>query len=374
MDEREGEAYGSNPTPPRWLESAGFGPAEVRRVGGGQPGAIFALFSAIARERQMEAQAPMRERSLEYHGVRGEDVAVESANPKNHYEAIQDPAGCEPIVLDGKLFLRSADGPAPVVVIVPGSLGVGPNHLAHAEALVGCGFGVLVVDPFVARSIQSTVANQVQYSFAASAFDVLAALRFLRARDDVDSSRISAQGHSRGGSAVTIAAMRRFADPIVGEDAAFAGVYAVYPWCGHQFVDPQIGTTRFRAIVGERDEWVSIQQVQAQAHAIRLAGGDASARIVAGAQHSFDRLEAVYTIEEAKVSPTAATAYLARDGAVIDPYSGEANPDLCDYDVFVAAARGGHARTGAAIGGASGEPELFREDMLAFHRSVLRRA
>lgn len=321
----------------------------------------------------MEAEAPIRDQSLEYHGVPGKDVAIESANPKNHYEAIQSPQSPEHVTLDGKLFLPTGDRPAPVVVIVPGSLGVGPNHLAHAKTLVGEGFGVLVVDPFRARSVQSTVANQAQYSFAASAFDVLAALRFLRARDDVDSSRITAQGHSRGGSAVTIAAMRRFADPIAGEDAAFAGVYAVYPWCGHQFADPRIGATCFRAIVGERDEWVSVQQVQAQAHAIHIAGGDSSARVVAGAHHSFDRLEPVHTIEDAAVAPTAATAYLANDGAVIDSYTGEPNPDLCDYDVFLAGARGGHARTGAAIGGTEGEPELFREDMLAFHRSVLSR-
>lgn len=319
----------------------------------------------------MHAEAPLRDLTLEYHGVAGQAVAIESANPKNHYEAIRNPDGCEPITLDGKLFVPPSDAPAPVVMIVPGSLGVGPNHLAHAETLVGEGIGVLVVDPFGARSVQSTVANQVQYSFAASAFDVLAALRLLRARDDVDSSRISAQGHSRGGSAVTIAAMRRFADPVVGTDAAFAGVYAVYPWCGQQFVDPRIGDTRYRAIVGERDEWVSIQQVQSQTHAIRLTGADASARIVAAAQHSFDRLEAVYTIEDAAVAPTAATTYLADDGAMIDSYTGEAKPELCDYDVFVAAAKGGHARTGAAIGGADGEPELFREDMLRFHHSVL---
>lgn len=320
----------------------------------------------------MQAEARLRDLSLEYHGVRGQTVEIESANPKNYHEAIENPGGCERVALDGKLFLPAGDAPAPAVVLVPGSLGVGPNHLAHARTLVGDGIGVLVLDPFGARHVTSTVANQIQYSFAASALDVLAALRFLRSRDDVDSSRITAQGHSRGGSAVTIAAMRAFADAIVGPAAAFAGVYAVYPWCGHQFSTPAIGATRFRAIVGERDEWVSIQQVQAQAQAIGLMGGDAAVRIVASAHHSFDRREALRTVADASVSPTAATIYLANDGAMIDPYSGDANPGLCDYDVFVAAAKGGHARKGAALGGAEGEPDLFRQDMLEFHRSVLK--
>ena len=37
------------------------------------------------------------------------------------------------------------------------------------------GIAALVIDPFGARAVTSTVANQTQFSFAASAFDVLAA-------------------------------------------------------------------------------------------------------------------------------------------------------------------------------------------------------
>ena len=60
-----------------------------------------------------------------YAGVDGENLLIPSANPRNHYEAI----------------------------IVPGSLGVGPNHEMHAETLVEHGLAVCVIDPFgVSRS------------------------------------------------------------------------------------------------------------------------------------------------------------------------------------------------------------------------------
>ena len=212
------------------------------------------------------------------------------------------------------------------MIVVPGSLGVGPNHLAHTETLIGDGMAVFLVDPFGPRAVESTVANQTQYSFAASAFDVLAALKALVGHSGVDLAQVSAQGHSRGGSAATIAAMRRFADPIVGPDMALAGVYAVYPWCGIQFLDPDIGATRLRAIVGERDEWVSVQQVQSQVHAIGLRGGDATVRVVPDAHHSFDRREPVHTLHDAAVAPGAPTVHLADDGAFIDPRSGVADP------------------------------------------------
>ena len=239
----------------------------------------------------MDAPERFRDRMVTLAGVVGHNVEIPSANPVNYHQAINDPGGCEPLLVDGKLFLPPADGPLPVVVVVPGSLGVGESHLGHAETLLEAGYAAFVLDPFGPRSVVSTVANQTHYSFAASAFDVLATLRVLAAHDAIDADRISAQGHSRGGSAVLAAAVRSFADPIVGNRLTLAGVYAVYPWCGHQFAHPDVGPTRVRAIVGDQDDWLSVQQVQSQVQAINLTGGEASIRVVGGASHSFDRSE-----------------------------------------------------------------------------------
>ena len=237
-----------------------------------------------------------RDEEVVYARVRGEGLLVPSANPRNHHAAITRRRRSDDVVIDAKLFVPASDEPLPTVIIVPGSLGVGPNHEQHAQTLVAEGFAVCVVDPFGPRAVTSTVANQTLYSFAASAYDVLATFEVLRHRPEIDAQRIAAQGHSRGGAAVVIAASRRFADPIVGEQAGLAAAYAVYPWCGQQFVDPSIGSTRVRAIIGDRDEWCSVQQVQAQIHAMRVAGGDATLRIVAGGAHSFDRLEPVSVV------------------------------------------------------------------------------
>jgi dienelactone hydrolase len=318
----------------------------------------------------MEDVVRFRDQSVTLAGVEGHNVDVSSANPVNYHRAVNDPDGCEPLLADGKLFLPSADAPLPLVMVVPGSLGVGESHLAHAATLIEAGYAVFVLDPFGPRAVESTVANQTQYSFAASAFDVLAALRVLASHEAIDATRICAQGHSRGGSAVLTAAMRAFADPIVG-DLAFAGVYAVYPWCGHQFARPDVGPTRIRAIVGDRDDWLSVQQVQAQVQAIGLIGGDATVRVVGGAWHSFDREEEVYEIPEASVAPTAPTTYLTDDGSMVDHRTGQPDPTLTDHDMFMAAIDSDLGRWGAHIGSIGDQPDLFREDMLAFHASVL---
>lgn len=315
----------------------------------------------------MEPVMRYRDRDVTYAGINGENLTIMSANPLNHHQAITDPNGCEPVDLDAKLFVPAADDPLPVVIMVPGSLGVGPNHEMHAETLVAAGFAVCVIDPFGPRSVSSTVANQTQYSFAASAFDVLATWLAISTRPDIDAVRIGAQGHSRGGSAVLTAASRRFADPIVGEQRGLAAAYAVYPWCGQQFVDSSIGSTTVRAIIGDRDEWCSPQQAQGQISAMRASGGAAEIHIVVGAHHSFDRLESVHTIAEASVAPHAPTTMLADDGAMILPGTDAPDPDLTDRDAFVAAIKSGFGRQGAAIGGAGEQPALFRDDMLRFH-------
>jgi len=302
-------------------------------------------------------------------GVTGRTLEVPSASPRNYHQAVSATGEMSRTVVDGALFLPpGAPGGHgwPVVVIVPGSLGIAASHLAHAETLTGAGLAAFVLDPFGARGVTSTVANQSQFSFAASAYDVLAAWRVLAERPEIDGARIGAQGHSRGGSAVLTAATRRFADAVVGHGRGLAAVLAAYPWSGHQFHDPAVGTTRVRVLMGDRDEWCSVQQVQGHLQAIRLSGGAVTLRLFAGAAHSFDRGTPVVRIEDAAVAPGAPTTYLADDGACIHPLTGRADPGLTDRDVAVYALKAGYGVRGASLGSQGAEAVEFRDDMLAF--------
>lgn len=296
-------------------------------------------------------------------------LVIDSANPVNFHQAITDSPSMERQPVQGLLTLPDGDGPHPVVIIVPGSSGVVANHVRHAVTLHQAGHGVCVIDPFTTRGVTSTVANQTQYSFAGSAHDVLATLGHLASDPRVDVSNISAQGHSRGGAAVLMAAMRTLADPLVGA-LSLAGVYAVYPWCGQQFLEPHIGDTVVRIIIGERDEWCSTQSAQAQERAIALAGGSVSIRVVPGAHHSFDRHEEVNLVANASVSPGAPIEYLAGDGSMIDPTTGVPDPRRRDIDQFRAAIESGHGRKGARLGSEPGLADLFDRDMLDFHRRI----
>ncbi len=319
----------------------------------------------------MEQEKRLIEQEVEYVGVLGENVEILTRNPKNYYQVISEIENCETVTIDGKLFIPETNEPLPLVIIVPGSLGVGLNHKAHAETLVSEGYAVFLLDPFGARSVQSTVENQTQYSFAASAYDLLVTYQTLSQHPLIDAERIAAQGHSRGGSAVLTASMRNFADPIIGSESGFAAIYSVYPWCGHQFKNSQTGDTQVRAIVGEIDNWVSIKQIETQIEAINGNGGKAVMHVVDGAHHSFDRYEPVHHMPEARVSPEAPILFLDDSGAMIHPETRQADPDLVDYDIFVHAMKQGYGRLGADIGGIDGQPEIFKKDMLEFYSQHL---
>ena len=173
----------------------------------------------------------------------------------------------------------------------------------------------------------------------------------LAADERLDAARIGAQGHSRGGSAVLMAATRRMVEPVLGARTRLAAVLAAYPWCGHQFQDPRVGDTRVRVLMGDRDEWCLPQQVQGHVQAIRLAGGHASMRLFDGAAHSFDRGTPITRIEDASVAPGTPTAYIADDGAFIHPLQQRPDPTLVDRDLMVYGLKAGYGVKGANIGG-----------------------
>lgn len=305
-------------------------------------------------------------------GITGENIQIPSGNPSNYFQAISRPDDMPEITVDGKLFRPTgALSPLPCVIVAPGSLGVAPSHVAHAATAVDMGYAAFILDSFGPRDVTSTVANQTQFSFAASAYDVLAAFQVLSALPEIDGTRIGAQGHSRGGTAVLSAATRRFADPIVGAGHRLKAIYAAYPWSGHQFLDAATGGTVVGAIMGDADEWCSPMQVQGHMHAIRLAGGTAALRLISGYQHSFDRGAPVVDVPEASVSPSAPTIFIADDGAFIHPLAEESDAELMDRDLMLYSVKSGFGRRGAKIGGTDESARTFKQEMIRFWTRIM---
>lgn len=305
-------------------------------------------------------------------GIRGAPISILTANPKNYHQLLSNPTEMPEQTIHGKLFLpRVGTPPYPVVIVVPGSMGLDRHHIEKALPLTEAGIAACLLDPFHARSVSSTTANQVLYSYAASTWDVLATAALLADIPQIDEQRIGAQGHDRGGGAVLNAATRVIADacPAPGLNA----VYAAYPWSGHQFLQPGVGKTRVRAIIGDQDEWCLPQQVQSHIQGIRAAGCDASFRLIGGAHHFFDQNRPVEHTPDAALAPDAPIVYVDDQGLFHHPLGHSPDPKLTDRDMYVYSAKAGYARFGARYGGGDKKHlrDAFYDDMMTFWTSAM---
>ena len=97
-------------------------------------------------------------------GVVGSLHEVASANVRN-YEDIVALKPAPAVTLHAQLFTpNNGTKRYPVVIIFPGSGGVSPAMLVHAQKLTDAGFSAFVVDPFTGRNVQNTIAEQQQFS------------------------------------------------------------------------------------------------------------------------------------------------------------------------------------------------------------------
>ena len=123
------------------------------------------------------------------------------------------------ITLAGTLTLPDAPARHPAVVLLQGS---GP--LNRDEEVFGMKPFVIIADFFArngiavlrydSRGVGGSAGAAFQYTLSDVAGDALAAVRYLKARSDVDSARIGLCGHSQGGIVAPMCAAR-------SEDVAF---------------------------------------------------------------------------------------------------------------------------------------------------------
>ena len=105
--------------------------------------------------------------------------------------------------------------------------------------------------------------------------------------------------------------------------------------------------------------------------AMRLAGGNATWRIFAGAHHSFDRETPVELVEDASVAPGAPTIYITDDGAMVHPATGESDPAFTERALMLYGIKAGYGVRGARIGTSGDLARAFHDDMMNFWRDCL---
>lgn len=122
-------------------------------------------------------------------------MAVMACTPPDSAVDVRVPSGA--ITLSGTLYLPATPGPHPAVVIVHGSGSqTREPYVPFARAFAQRGIAALVYDK---RGTGGSTGDWQHSPFSALADDGLAAIVFLAARAEIDSSRVGIWGGSEGG-------------------------------------------------------------------------------------------------------------------------------------------------------------------------------
>ena len=221
-----------------------------------------------------------------------------------------------PATVGGELRMPATAGRLPVVVLVHGETGVGPNVRLWADTINGLGLGVLILDSFNGRGITETSTDQSRLAHPAMLIDAYRALATLAAHPRVDGRRVAIMGFSKGGWAALYAGVRRF-QRAHAKGAEFAAQIAFYPPCTTTYRDEdQVSARVIRVLHGTADDWHPIEPCREYVARLHKAGTDAAMIEMKGALHFFDLLELAPTLRLPSVQRSACRLEERADGLV----------------------------------------------------------
>ncbi len=169
-----------------------------------------------------------------------EQVSFASSSPR--WLDRDDIIGAEREEGRGYLLLpESGTVPYPSVVMLHSSLGVGTMEVDFAQILAARGFAVLVVDSFSPRKVQKITDDQTEVSEASILADLFAAYKYMAGRSDIDASRVSVVGFSKGGLPALYSAFEGIYTRYGFRNDPFRSHLSFYPWCGVSLLDWEMG-------------------------------------------------------------------------------------------------------------------------------------
>jgi dienelactone hydrolase len=191
--------------------------------------------------------------------------------------------------VSGQLRLPAAAGRLPVVVLIHGSGGMGPNIEMWAREFNAIGIGSFAIDGFTGRGLTQTSTNQALLGRLNFILDIYRGLDVLAKHPRVDPQRIVLMGFSRGGQAALYASLKRFHQLWNKSGVEFAGYIPFYPDCATSFTgDTDLVDKPIRIFGGTMDDYNPIALCKSYAERLKAAGRDVQVTEYPNASHSFD--------------------------------------------------------------------------------------
>lgn len=192
-------------------------------------------------------------------------------------------------VVSGQLRLPAGTGRMPVVVLMHGSGGMGPNIEMWAREYNAMGIATFALDGFTGRGLTQTSSNQALLGRLNFILDIYRGLDVLAKHPRIDPQRVMLMGFSRGGQAALYASLRRFHQLWNKSGIEFVAYVPFYPDCATTLIGETETTDRpIRIFGGVIDDYNPIALCKAYAERLKAAGRDVQVTEYPNAPHGFD--------------------------------------------------------------------------------------
>ncbi len=198
-------------------------------------------------------------------------------------------AGGKPVVVSGHLRIAQGSGRLPVVVMIHGSGGMGPNIDLWTREFNEMGVSTFALDGFTGRGLTSVNTDQALLGRLNMILDVYRVLDILAKHPRVDASRIALMGFSRGGQAALFASLKRFHQSWNKSGIEFAAYIPFYPDCMTTYQsDTDVADRPIRIFHGTPDDYNPVARCKTYVERLRGAGRNVQLAEYPNAAHAFD--------------------------------------------------------------------------------------
>ena len=194
-----------------------------------------------------------------------------------------------PVTISGQFRIAQGAGRLPVVVLMHGSGGMGPNIQMWSGELNAMGISTFAIDGFTGRGLTSTSANQALLGRLNFILDIYRSLDILARHPRVDPARIALMGFSRGGQAALYASLKRFHKMWNKSGVQFAAYMPFYPDCMTTYIgDTDVADRPIRIFQGAADDYNPVAPCKAFVARLKAAGHDVELTEYPNVWHAFD--------------------------------------------------------------------------------------
>jgi dienelactone hydrolase len=216
-------------------------------------------------------------------------------------------ANGKPVTVAGEFRVAQGSGRLPVVVMMHGSSGVGPNIEPWSHQFNAMGISTFVIDGFSGRGLTAVGPNQALLGRLNFILDIYRTLDILAHHPRVDPDRIVLMGFSRGGQAALYASLTRFHKLWNKSGLQFAAYIPFYPDCSTTYTgDTEVAGVPIRIFHGTPDDYNPVASCKAYIARLKSAGVDVVLTEYPDSPHGFDA--GLLGVDTTAVSANAQTA------------------------------------------------------------------